>query len=261
MNCGHPDPILICDGGAMPFPPGAGGIPVGLPLGPDRPFEKEDQTIVEASPGMQILIYTDGLTEALHCETGEECERDNLEKLFADVVCNSQTTNSPQALFKSLVDTGYSLGHDDCTAIAVRMVNEGNILMQGDIPVEVNAVSECTEQMEKLLLNQVEEDLAARVRLVAIEHAMNVVEHSGLGPEEVIWYQLSLDETGCRLVFKDRGREWDFNRTAAKESLVDDYAEGGRGIYITNAAASHVERYRRDAYNTVNYLFKRQDDE
>lgn len=261
MNCGHPDPVMTCSGKAVPFPQGAGGVPVGMPLGPDRPFEEEDQTIVETAPDMQMLIYTDGLTEAIHRETGEECERDNLETFFTDVVGDSSVTNSPEALFDRLDQAGYSLGHDDCTAIAVRMMDENRVLMQGDLAVDMDAVSDCTEQMEKLLIGRAGEDLAARIRLVAIEHAMNVVEHSGLGAEDTMWYQLSLNESSCRLVFKDRGREWDFNRASMDESIVDDYAEGGRGLYITNAAADHVERYRRDTHNAVSYLFRRQNDE
>jgi sigma-B regulation protein RsbU (phosphoserine phosphatase) len=56
MNCGHPDPVLICEGKPVPFPPGGGGIPVGMPLGPDRPFADEDQTVLESCPGMQIML-------------------------------------------------------------------------------------------------------------------------------------------------------------------------------------------------------------
>jgi anti-sigma regulatory factor (Ser/Thr protein kinase) len=124
----------------------------------------------------------------------------------------------------------------------------------------MQAVSERTEEMERILLKRADEDLAARVRLVAIEHAMNVVEHSRLGTHESMWVQLILDEQGCRLVFIDQGREWDISCATATEPSFDEYAEGGRGLLITNVAADCVERYRRDSQNVVSYIFRRQTD-
>jgi sigma-B regulation protein RsbU (phosphoserine phosphatase) len=260
MNCGHPDPILICEGKSAPFPAGGGGIPVGMPLGPDRPFAEADQTLLDSCPGMHILLYTDGLTEALHQQTGEECGEEKLAELFARVSADSYALDCPAALLDLIETEGYAIGHDDCTAITIRMTDPAQVLMVGSVPVDMQSVSECTEELERLLLDKADEDLAARVRLVAIEHAMNVVEHSGLGAEDSIWMQLVLDGTECRLVCTDRGREWDISRAGATEPGLDAYAEGGRGLMITNVAADCVERYRRDSENVVSYVFRRQTD-
>jgi sigma-B regulation protein RsbU (phosphoserine phosphatase) len=260
MNCGHPDPMLICDGKPVPFPPGRGGIPVGMPLGPDRPFSEEDQTVLESCPGMHILLYTDGLSEALHCETGEECGAKELEKLFVRVAADPYAVNRPAALLDLIEAEGYSVDHDDCTAITIRMTEPSKVLMEGPIAVEMQAVADRTEEMERLLLKRADEDLAARVRLVAMEHAMNVVEHSRLSAQETMWMQLILDEYGCQLVFTDHGREWDISGAGTTEPGFDEYAEGGRGLLITNVAADCVERYRRDSKNVVSYIFRRQSD-
>jgi len=260
MNCGHPDPLLICEGKVVSFPAGGGGVPVGMPLGPVRPFAEEDQTVLESCPGMNILLYTDGLSEALHRVTGEECGAEGLEKLFARVVADPFAVNRPSALLDLIEDEGYSIGHDDCTAITIRMTDPSTVLLEGTIAVDMQAVSERTEEMERLLLERTDEDLAARVRLVAIEHAMNVVEHSRLGAHETMWTQLILDEHGCRLVFTDPGREWNISGAGVTEPGLDEYAEGGRGLLITNVAADCVERYRRDSQNVVSYVFRRQTD-
>lgn len=260
MNCGHPDPLLVYDGQAEPFPGGGGGIPVGMPLGADRPYEKEDQTILETRPGMHILIYTDGLSEALHRVTGEECGDGSLEKLFVRVAADPHALNRSSALLDLIEAEGYAVGHDDCTAITIRMTEPTRVLMEGDFSVDMDEISVRTEEMERLLLEHADEDLAARVRLVAIEHAMNVAEHSGLGETDTMWVQLVLEETGCRLVFTDNGRQWDFSSADLTEPAGDDYAEGGRGLLITNVAADCVERYRRDTQNVVSYIFRRQTD-
>ena len=260
MNCGHPDPILICSGKPVPFPAGGGGIPVGMPLGPDRPFDEADQTCIESCPGMHMLLYTDGLSEAVHRKTGEECGEAMLADLFTRISTDPSVLDHPTALLSLIEEEGYAIGHDDCTAITIRMAESSSVLMEGSFAVDMQVVSDCAEAMEKILLEKVDEDIAARVRLVAIEHAMNVVEHSGLGAQDFIWIQLILDKAGCRLVCTDYGREWDISEAGATEPGLDEYAEGGRGLMITNVAADCVERYRRDAQNVVSYVFRRQTD-
>lgn len=260
MNCGHPDPILVRDGRAEPFPAGVGGIPVGMSLGPDRPFEEADETVLPATPGLQILLYTDGLTEAVHTDSGEECGQERLENFFSNISIDPYAVERPAALLDMMEAEGYSIGHDDCTAITIRMHELARILMSGTMTVDMDEISECCEEMERRLLGRAGEDLAARVRLVAMEHAMNVVEHSGLSRGDSMWYQLALDDRHCRLVFTDRGKEWDFTRAQTLKTVADEYAEGGRGLMITNIAADLVERYRRGAENVVSYCFGRQSD-
>jgi anti-sigma regulatory factor (Ser/Thr protein kinase) len=209
---------------------------------------------------MDILLYTDGLTEALHRETGEECGEQELQKIFMRVVADPYAVNRPAVLLDFIEADGYAIGHDDCTAITIRMAEPSNVLMEGSVAIEMQAVSDCTEEMERLLLKRGDEDLAARVRLVAMEHAMNVVEHSRLSAQETMWMQLVVDDHGCRLVFTDPGREWDISLAGVTEPGFDEYAEGGRGLLITNVAADCVERYRRDSKNVVSYTFRRQAD-
>lgn len=260
MNCGHPDPLLICNGEAVPFPAGGGGIPVGMPLGPDRPYDEEDQVILECRDGLQILLYTDGLSEAMHKETGEECGDTMLRELFMRVANDPSVIEKPQELLESIQVEDYVIGTDDCTAIIIRMTDSAHVLMDQHIPVGLDEVSAACEEMERLVLERVDEDVAARVRLVAMEHAMNVVEHSGLASDATLWAQLQLDDHSCRLIFSDAGREWDHTSATAREFAGDQYAEGGRGLAITNVATDRVERYRRDSQNVVSYLFRRQAD-
>lgn len=260
MNCGHPDPVLVHDGKQILFPAGGGGIPVGMPLGPDRPYEEDDQTILESPGGMQILLYTDGLTEALHRETGEECGEEILGGFFAQVAADHSVVDKPRVLLDLIEQENYSVGHDDCTAIVIRMTDPAQILMEEYIPVDMDAISESTEEMERIVLANLDGDVAARVRLVAMEHAMNVVEHSGLNGNDTLWAQLLLDKKSCRLIFADAGREWNHSVAGAMDFEADQYAEGGRGLAITNVAADFVERYRRDSRNVVGYVFRGQTD-
>ena len=259
MNCGHPDPILMRAGAPVPFPEGGGGIPVGMPLGPERPYEEADQTVLEECDGLQILLYTDGLSEALHKETGEECGEEGLRDYFAGVVSDSSEIQKPGALLRRMEEQ-YAVGSDDCTAVVIRMTDPSRVLLETEIPVDMESVSDVCERMEHLIEKRCGEDVAARGRLVAMEHAMNVVEHSGLDSGSTIWTQLLVDGDDCRLFFSDAGREWDHASAGKRDFDLDDFSEGGRGLAITNVAADYAERYRRDSKNVVSYLFRRQAD-
>jgi len=255
MNCGHLDPILICNGTQLSFPAGGGGTPVGMQLGPERPYSEEDQTILECPAGLQILLYTDGLSEAAHRVTGEECGQEILSKIFTDVAVDPAVIEKPDVLLARIETLNYALSTDDCTAIVIRMTDPSHILLDEYIPVDMNAVSTVCEKMEQLLLESLDADVAARARLIAMEHAMNVVEHSGLDADSVIWAQLQqLDENSCRLIFSDAGREWDYTVAGAMDFDCYQFAEGGRGLGITHIVSDSIERYRRDSENIVSYL-------
>ena len=256
MNCGHPDPILVRRGRPVPFPQGGGGVPIGMSLGPERPYREEDQVFVEDCVGLQMLLYTDGLSEVVHRETGEECGAKTLQDYFAEAVSDEANPRAPDALFARMRGS-YVVGSDDCTAMVIRMTDPDSVLLETGIPVNVDSVSEVCEQMERLLLTRVCEDVAARVRLVAMEHAMNVVEHSGLGADDQIWVQLCSDGAGARLLLSDAGRAWEYEAAEARTFDVDDYAEGGRGLAVTQMAADSSERYWRDHKNVVCYHFKK----
>ncbi|WP_435865690.1 PP2C family protein-serine/threonine phosphatase [Streptomyces xanthochromogenes] len=62
LNYGHPPPLLVRADGSVSFPePAEYALPLGLGLGPDdgpQPFQ------VAFAPGDQLLLYTDGVTEA-----------------------------------------------------------------------------------------------------------------------------------------------------------------------------------------------------
>lgn len=257
MNCGHPDPILMRDGAPVPYPCGGGGVPVGMALGPERPYAEADQTVLEHCAGLQILLYTDGLSEAVHRETGEECGEENLRRFFAQVVSHPEEARVPEVLL-DLLNESYVAGSDDCTSIVIRMNDPSSVLLDTEVPLESGVISDVCEQMEQLVLARVDEDVAARVRLVAMEYAMNVVDHSGLDADSFMCMQLLLEGDSVRLQFSDNGMGWDYNTAASGMLEVDDYAEGGRGLAIAHGAADRSERYRRDLRNVVCYHFRKQ---
>lgn len=256
MNCGHPDPLLMMGEHPVPFPSGGGGIPIGMPMGPDHPYAEEDQVVVPAEPGLRMLLYTDGLTEAVDEQTGEECGAERLQALFSSVVADPFDYDESAALLRELKEAGYSVGHDDCTVITIRTLDPARFVCAESLAVDPVAICDFCEKLEQKLVPVAGDDLAARMRLVAIEHAMNVAEHGGLAQADRMGVRVLEEDRTIRMVMTDPGREWDVAAAEQAARLNDAYAEGGRGLIITRSAADAVEYYRRDSCNVSVYHFK-----
>ena len=78
MNCGHPPPLMI-DADRTDISSrftGEGGLPIGVSFRPGDPYTTADESVVTIPDGATILFFTDGLVEARHRSSGEECTRD-----------------------------------------------------------------------------------------------------------------------------------------------------------------------------------------
>ena len=75
-NGGHNPPIVVrADGAATPLPPTRG---IALGLMPDLPYEEDS---IRLEPGDSIVMYTDGVTEAMDA-AGEEFGMERLQDVF-----------------------------------------------------------------------------------------------------------------------------------------------------------------------------------
>jgi serine phosphatase RsbU (regulator of sigma subunit) len=61
LNCGHPPPLLLCDGGSRFVEPSRSHLPLGLAQLAESPFEPVTIALHHKD---SILFYTDGITEA-----------------------------------------------------------------------------------------------------------------------------------------------------------------------------------------------------
>ena len=76
-NGGHNPPIIVRPDGSSTVPPQTDGIALGIM--PDVDFAQNEITL---SPGDILVLYTDGVTEAMNSR-GEEFEMDRLRAVFA----------------------------------------------------------------------------------------------------------------------------------------------------------------------------------
>ena len=113
-NGGHNPPIIVHPDGTSTLLPATGGIALGVA----PKFQYEEGTVI-LDPGDTLVLYTDGVTEAMNAE-GEEFSLDRLRDLFTNVPPrNPKETN--EAIFEAVrVFAGDTPQSDDITCLACR---------------------------------------------------------------------------------------------------------------------------------------------
>ena len=94
-NGGHNPPVIVHPDGSSTLLPATGGIALGAAPG----FDYEESSVI-LSPGDTIVLYTDGVTEAMNAE-GEEFGLDRLRNIFAESPPKG-TKQTNEAIFEAV---------------------------------------------------------------------------------------------------------------------------------------------------------------
>jgi len=115
-NGGHNPPLLIHADGSSEFVPRVGGIALGIVQG--VPFSQGSITL---QPGDTLLLYTDGVTEAMNAEN-EEFGVERLQAIFLeDPPASAQHTN--EAVFAAVHSfAGGTPQSDDITCLTISRI-------------------------------------------------------------------------------------------------------------------------------------------
>ena len=251
MNCGHPNPVFVRNGklGDSSLFSVGGGVPIGFPFGDEKPYSASDEVVFSGEGDTFLLLYTDGLMEARHRETQNECG-DRLNAIYEEVVGDASVPNKSTALLDILESENYFLGGDDCTAISIHMLDPEKIVVEQSVVRNIYMVSEVAKQCEMAVVARgISHDAAALVRLLVMELGVNLVEHGGLAEGESFWLQVRVDGSVCQLVLIDEGAEWDLEEALSRTLDEKHMGERGRGLAITNTIANRIERYRMNSQN------------
>ena len=113
-NGGHNPPIIVHTDGSSTLLPATGGIALGAAPG----FDYEESSVI-LSPGDTIVLYTDGVTEAMNAE-GEEFGLDRLRNIFTESPPKT-TKQTNAAIFEAVSEfAGDTPQSDDITCLAFR---------------------------------------------------------------------------------------------------------------------------------------------
>ena len=251
MNCGHPNPLLIRDDEMVDTSSFKrhGGAPIGFPFGSERPYSEMDELVFKDEGNSYLLLYTDGLIEAKHLASGDECG-ETMAETYHEVVKMPERANKAQELLKELEARHYNIDADDCTAISIHMLDPLKIVLEKTVPRNIYFVSDMAKEAESCVITRgISPDTAAMLRLLVMELGANLVEHGGLEEDDSFWIQIRVDGHVCQLVLRDEGKEWDLEEALSQELDEAYMGERGRGLAITNSITDRIERYRVQSQN------------
>ena len=112
---GHDAPLLVRSDGSSTLLPLTGGIMLGVM--PEFPFDQETVTI---DPGDMVVLYTDGVTEAMNGD-GEQFGVQRLQQVFANGGVPADADEATQAVFDAIAAfAGDTPASDDITCVVIR---------------------------------------------------------------------------------------------------------------------------------------------
>lgn len=249
MNCGHPSPIFVARDGTTSFPfRTGGGLPIGLASSKVN-YTIEDEISLVVEQGDTLFFYTDGLNEAAHKETGEECGQDILAEAIQKTAAAGLSIRTAGQVITSISDLNYAVGEDDCSVVAIRMLDPSQLLFDADIPVTYEAIEKMSAAVEQALLRKEWPNLCAMgAQLLLLEHCNNTIRHGKVKPEKVLRVQVHVSDQKCIVSIRDPGAKWDYKKMSEDaEAMPDGEEESGRGIAIIRRIAPAPEYiYFRD---------------
>jgi len=261
MACGHPDPIILntdgTDGSAALS--GEGDVPIGFTVRRGGQYQAAGEASSPAVPGSVLFLFTDGLLEARHRVTSEMCGRERLVAAVRQSRSNPYVANHAEHVLEILQKDGFDLSQDDCSALSVELVDPRTVLSDSTLSPDYDAVAEAAARTDRLLCAAGwSEESAGAAQLAIMEYGSNIVRHGRVPPNSRIGLQIRLTGPLCRILFRDRGREWDFagRFESTREAPID--RESCRGLSILKAVTAQCDFFRRGTEN-LGWLVIRKD--
>ncbi len=260
FNCGHPMPLMFTASGGVLLPiADLGGLPLGLPPSDAvEPYAAADEVQVAIPAGANLFMFTDGLLEARRADTAEPCGLENLSAVLAAVAGDSSLTDPAQETLHRLAAQGYQLAQDDCTLLAVRTLDPSALRLDRAIaPTRAQVDELASEVAQALRREEWSDEAVGAAQLLVMEHGANVVDHAEAPPDSRIGLQVRVADRRAWLLFRDSGREWDFQDRLAFSLRQPEDSVRGRGLRIIRAIAKHIDVVRRDRENVILYVVDR----
>ena len=210
---------------------------------------------IQLSPGDEIFLYTDGVTEASNAINelfGEErlleCINEN-DCLSVKQLCDK---------IKGDVDrfVGNAMQFDDITMLAVKL----NFLSSNN-SIEVLPDGSSMNTVYNFIDNRIKEHLldksiSNKIKLVTDEMYSNIINYSGATYAKV---SLCKSDREVVLTFTDNGKAYNPLIAESPDTSLsaDERGEGGMGIYIVKKTASRIDYSNKDGLNILTIIFER----
>lgn len=248
-NAGHNPPLLRNGQGSFEYlKTRANFVLAGMEGAPYRKHE------IQLSPGDEIFLYTDGVTEATNAE----------QELFGEArllaVLNDATAECVAEKCKRIkgaIDTfvGEAEQFDDITMLSLRFHsfrNEERILTLTDFASTERVWDFINCQTKKAALSP---KITNRAQIVVDEIYSNIRQYSGATKAQVSCH---IDGEQMVLVFKDDGVAYNplLSQTPDTALAATERNPGGLGIHMVKELASDLSYAYADGYNVLSVTIK-----
>lgn len=210
---------------------------------------------IQLSPGDEIFLYTDGVTEANNTYYelfGEDRLLESLNEkksLTVKQLCNK---------VKNDVDrfVGNALQSDDITMLAVEL----NCLLSDDaiiISPDDNSMNLVYNFIDKKLKDlEIDKSISNKIKLVTDEIYSNIINYSSATRAKVSFCKT---DKSIFLTFYDNGKRYNPLATESPDTSLSakDREEGGLGIYIVKKTASRIDYSNKDGYNILTIVLNK----
>ena len=210
------------------------------------------ESVIPLKAGEMIVLYTDGITEAMNPEYqlfGEE--------RFLSFVNQQNTEGCKQVILAVLqqVDT-YAAGSDqadDITIMALKYQG-GNRSRINEIvtPAQLEYIPKITEFVEQRIAD-FPLDMQRIMSVVIDEVLSNIVKYSYPMSEGMVRIQVNTHKESIELIFIDEGLAFDPLRVMDPQihAAVEDREEGGWGLYLVRELMDDVHYIRDGSMNKL----------
>lgn len=208
---------------------------------------------IQLSPGDEIFLYTDGVTEAADISNKLFGSDRLLESLNENNNLSvSQLCNKVKSDVDRFIDNALQI--DDITMLAVKM----NYILIDDSIV----VSPDTDSMNmvynfidnKLKGFSLDKSISNKIKLVADEIYSNIIFYSGATRAKINFCKT---DKGVFLTFYDNGKAYNPLDAQNPDTTLnaEDRDAGGLGIYIVKKTASRIDYSNKDGFNILTIIF------
>ena len=209
---------------------------------------------IQLSPGDEVFLYTDGVTEANNISYELFSEDRLLESLNEK---KSLTVKQLCNKVKNDVDrfVGNALQSDDITMLAVKL----NCLLSDDsitVSPDDNSMNLVYNFIDKKLKDlEIDKLISSKIKLVTDEIYSNIINYSGATRAKVSFCRT---DKSIYLTFYDNGKRYNPLATESPDTSLSakDRDEGGLGIYIVKKTASRIDYSNKDGYNILTIVFE-----
>ena len=252
-NAGHDAPLLAGVGvGELPCD---SNIPVGF-----MPTWKYTLQEAQIFTGTTILLFTDGLTEAMNAKN-EQFQMERVNNVAAQALAQGQ--QEPHLLINKMIDAvhqfvGDAEQSDDLTMMAIQYIKQqSEVKMQKSIvlPNDIREVPQLNAFVEEVCKTVGYDEIVTMQITVAVEEAVvNVMKYAyPTGKRGNVTIEASLNDVRLKFTIIDSGKPFDPTVQADVDTNLsaNERRIGGLGIHIMRQNMDSINYERMNNLNVL----------